>query len=236
MAGAGKSVTLAEVFRANNAALKAGIHTSLPGVIKSYDPETKLADVLPVIKAPKFDPETGETMESEELPVIPNVPVQFPRGGGWHMSFPLEEGDHVTLVFSESATGAWRTSGEVSEPGDVRRHALGYPSAFLGAHPDDDVLADDAATSTLTAGKMVIGRDGNPKAQIRIEHVDAPPGGFVECGGDTPEFLAKATGTVAALTALKNAVGPLLGPGQAAFDTAMDAAIAQVTATVTKGQ
>lgn len=234
---AGRNVTLAEVFRANNRALLAGLHTSMPGVIKSYDPETKTAVVQPVIKVPTFDPESGEALESEELPVLSNVPVQFPRGGGWHISFPLEEGDHVTLIFSEAATGAWRTSGEISEPGDVRRHSLGYPTAFPGAHPDDETLDDDASTSVLTSGKMVIGKDGNPKAQIRIDPVGgATQAGVVECGGDTPEFLAKALGTVEALTALKGAVGPLLGMGQAAFDAAMDTAIAKVAATVTKGQ
>ena len=193
--GSGRSVTLAEVLRANNAALRAGLHTSMPGVIKTYDPETKRADILPVVMMPTYDPETGEEDEAVELPVIPNVPVSFPRGGGWHLSFPLEPGDHVTLVFSETATGAWRESGEVSEPGDVRRHSLGYPTAFLGIAPDADVLLDDAAANPITSGKMVLGKDGDPTQSIRI----GPSG--IEIGGLLPLPLAMGVPTAAGFTA-----------------------------------
>lgn len=195
MSSSGRNVSLAEVLRANNAALRAGLHTSMPGVIQSYDPVTKTADVLPVIKTPLYEPETGEEGEAEDLPVIPNVPVSFPRGGGWHLSFPLEAGDHVTLVFSEAATGQWRTSGEPSSPGDVRRHSLGYPTALLGAAPDDDVLLDDAVGNPITEGKLVLGKDGDPTQSIRI----SPSG--IEIGGLLPLPLAMAVPTAAGFTA-----------------------------------
>ncbi len=225
---AGRNVTLAEVLRANNAALRAGLHTSMPGVIQSYDPETKTADVLPVIKTPLYEPETGDEGEAEDLPVIPNVPVSFPRGGGWHLSFPLEPGDHVTLVFSEAATGQWRTSGEVSEPGDVRRHSLGYPTAFPGAFWDDDVLEDDANEDW--EGWLVLGKDGDPTQSIRI----GPDG--IEVGGATPAFLAMGADTKAAIQAVADAVAPLLGAGGAAFTASMTLLLATVPATITKGQ
>jgi hypothetical protein len=242
---AGLNVSLAEVFRASNAALRAGLHTSMPGVIKSYDPETKLAVVQPVLKTPVFDTDTGEAGEAEELPAIPNVPVSFPRGGGWHLSFPLAAGDHVTLVFSEAATGQWRTTGEVSEPADVRRHALGYPTAFLGAHPDADVLVDDV--NPLYADALVIGKDGDPTQSIRIK------GGFIEIGGLAPLPLAMAVHVLSAMAALQaeidliqTALTPLLlpePPAQTNFTAAMvaakvpyTAAIALVPATISKGQ
>lgn len=189
-----ENITLAQVIRAAQNALKAGLHTSLPGVVKSYDAQKKTADIQPVIKVPVYDPETGEPGEAETLPVIPNVPVSMPRGGGFHLSFPLEAGDHVTLVFSESATGQWRTSGEVSEPGDVRRHSLGYPTAFPGAHPDADVLTDDA--NPLFSGKLVIGKDGDPTSSVRIG------GGSVECGGALPLPLAMGPAAVTLAGAL----------------------------------
>ncbi len=242
----GLNVTQAEIIRANNAALRAGLHTSMPGVIKSYNPLTKTADVLPVIKTPLYEPETGAEDEAEELPVIPNVPVSFPRGGGWHLSFPLQAGDHVTLVFSESATGQWRESGEVSDPGDVRRHSLGYPTAFLGAHPDADVLTDD----TFFAGHLVLGKDGDPTQSIRI----GPAG--IEIGGLAPIPLAigpaVATGLAAIATylaALTLAItnNPTNFPSGAVKDadlitfggtvaTALGTAVAATPATISKGQ
>ena len=226
----GRSITLAEIIRANNAALRAGLHTSMPGVIQSYDPVTKTADVLPAIKTPLYEPETGAEGEAEELPVIPNVPVSFPRGGGWHLSFPLSAGDHVTLVFSEAATGQWRASGEVSEPGDVRRHSLGYPTAFLGAAPDDAILLDDVAGNPITEGKLVLGKDGDPTQSIRI----GPTG--IEVGGALPMPLAMGPDTVAVLNAIVTAVAGLLGAGGAAFTASMTPLIATVQANISKGQ
>lgn len=247
----GRSVTLAEVLRANNAALRAGLHTSMPGVIKSYDPATKTADVLPVVRMPTYDPDTGEEEEAVDLPVIPNVPVSFPRGGGWHLSFPLEAGDHVTLVFSETATGHWRSTGEVSEPGDVRRHSLGYPTAFLGAAPDAEVLADDAVGNPITSGKMVLGKDGDPTQSIRIG------ASGVECGGASPLPMAMGVPTATMATALAVAWAALATgftlkatatPAEAAAiwtpmaaactvaAAACTAAEATIPATITKGQ
>jgi hypothetical protein len=163
----------------------------MPGIVQSYDPITKTADVLPAIKRPVYDPETGDADGHETLPVIAGVPVSFPRGGGWHLSFPLEKGDHVTLIFSEVATGQWRASGELSEPVDVRRHSLGYPVAIPGAHADPDVLADDA--NPLFTGMLVLGKDGDPTQSIRI----GPTG--VECGGALPLPLAMGVQTAAGL-------------------------------------
>lgn len=225
-----RNITLAEVFKANNSALRAGLHTSMPGVIRSYDPETKTADIQPVLKVPIYEPETGDPGEAEELPVIPNVPVSFPRGGGWHLSWPMEVGDHVTLVFSEAATGQWRTTGELSEPADVRRHCLGYPTAFPGAHPDDDVLLDDDPLNVITSGKLVLGKDGDPTQSIRI----GPSG--IEIGGLLPVPLAMGPGSVAALNAIVTAVAGLLGAGGAAFTATMTPLIAAVQATISKGQ
>ena len=244
------TVSHAEILRANNAALRAGLHTSMPGVIQSYDPATKTADVRPVIRTPMYEPETGLEMEAEELPVIPNVPVSFPRGGGWHLSFPLAAGDHVTLVFSESATGQWRSTGEVSDPGDVRRHSLGYPTAFLGAHPDAEVLLDDAPVNPITAGKLVLGKDGDPTQSIRIG------AGGIEIGGLLPLPLAMAVPTATMATAL--AVGwtaiaaaatalaglhvsdaPVYTPLAAAATAAAaacTAAVPLIPATISKGQ
>jgi hypothetical protein len=220
---------LAEVVRASNAALRAGLHTSMPGVIKAYDPITKLADVQPVTRAPLSDPETGEA-DSEDLPVIPNVPVSFPRGGGWHLTFPMAVGDHVTLVFSESETGQWRTTGEVSDPVDHRRHSLGYPTAFPGAHPDLDVLLDDVPANIITYGKLVLGKDVDPTQSIRI----GPTG--IEIGGLVPIPLALATPTVAALQALVTSVAGLLGAGGPAFEATMAPLLLAVAATIAKGQ
>jgi len=108
--------------------------------VKSYDAATQTAEVVPVVRsaAPNLD---GSTTP-EDLPVIPNVPVAWPRAGGYYLHFPLTVGDHVLLVFSEAAIAQWRGSGETSDPGDLSRHDLSYPFAIPGIAPDAQAFAD----------------------------------------------------------------------------------------------
>ena len=185
------TVTLTDVLRANNLTVVNNIHTSLPGRVMRYNAAKKTADVLPVINNVLYDAE-GVEISSERLPVIPDVPVSFPRGGGWHLSFPLAPGDHVTLVFAESATGGWRVTGEVSDPSDARRHSLSSPTAFPGAHTDVSLLADDATYPDT----LVLGKDGTASQSVRIG------GGTVACGGTAA--LAMSDTTRECLTQLAN--------------------------------
>ena len=117
------------------------------------------------------------------LPVIPNVPVQWPRGGGMWFSMPLAAGDHVLLVFSEAAIGHWRASGEVAPPGDLRRHSIGYPIALAGIAPDGGEIPDPGG-----AGEAVLG------------------GGVLRVGGGAAELVAIASKVSAQLDALRQAV------------------------------
>lgn len=131
------------------------VHVAMPGRVKSYDRETQTAEVIPVIKnaAPMRD---GST-ELEELPVLPNVPVKWPRGGGYYMHFPLAPGDHVLLIFCEAAIAQWRETGEVSPPGDLRRHSLSYPYAVPGVAPDAEAFSDAPESEAL----MAVGSGGS---------------------------------------------------------------------------
>lgn len=80
------------------------IHTGIPGKIEKYDEETQTADVLPLL--------SKITIKNVEvaLPVIPGVPVMFPAGQAFSLSWEVQKGDGVWLVFSEAALGAWVNS------------------------------------------------------------------------------------------------------------------------------
>lgn len=227
------NVTLAEVLKAASEALSSGLRCALPGRVESYVPATQTAAITPTIRNPIRDIETGE-YSSEELPTIPNVPVCFPRGGGFHVTFPLEKGDHVLLVFADLATGQWRASGETSEPLDVRRHSLGYPFAIPGAFSDLQTLTNPI--NPLLLGKLVVGKEASPAQCIRIS------GTTIEVGGLVPLPLAMGPATVTALTAISvwaSAISALV-PGSAAataiLTTALATAATAIPATITKGQ
>lgn len=142
----------------------ADVHTAIPGTIKTYDAAKQTAEVIIQVRAatPSQD---GDTV-AEEHPVIPNVPVQWPRGGGYALHFPLAPGDHVLLVFSEAAIGHWRATGQVADPGDLRRHSLAYPIAIPGIAPESSPIGDaPAGMAVLNVGSGVF-RVGGPSAEF----------------------------------------------------------------------
>lgn len=132
--------TLAEVIRLAIESWGRDIHTALPGRVVSYDAAKQVADVLPVVKDARPD-SNGDTQHFD-IPVIPNVPVQWPRGGPFALHLPLAKGDHVILLFQESAIGQWRESGSVEEPGDLARFDISYPIAIPGIAPNAIPITD----------------------------------------------------------------------------------------------
>lgn len=125
--------TDAEVIRAAIESKLLDLHTSLPARVKSYNDATQTADVVPVIR--RAVRKRDGSVAHEDLPTIHNVPVMWHEGGGFSVRLPLAPGDHVWLIFSEAATAQWRATGQVSQPGDLRRHDLSYAAAIPAGHP-----------------------------------------------------------------------------------------------------
>lgn len=149
--------TLAEVIRQAMDARLLDVHTCLPGRVVSYNPETQQADVEIAVRS-AVEAADGSTV-IEEPPVIPAVPVAWLRGGGYSLQFPLERGDHVWLMFSESDMGAWRLTGQPSDPGDLTRHSLSHPVALPCIAPDASALPPPVGNEAVfqCPGKLRIG-------------------------------------------------------------------------------
>lgn len=170
--------TLAEVIREAISSRLLDVHTALPGRVRTYDRAKQVADIEVMILHPA--PMADGDIELETYPVIPNVPVGWMRGGGYSLQFPLNKGDSVWLIFSEACMAHWRVSGQVSEPGDLRRHDLSYPIAIPCCAPDADAL------TAIGADEAVI---------------DGPT--LVRLGGSSSQFLAVASLVLAELAAMK---------------------------------
>lgn len=128
----------------------AKVHTSIPGVIVEYDRASQRATVQPAIAGAYVDPDTRDLVR-EPLPPIPDVPVAFPSGDGYSVTFDLAVGDRVLLVFSERSTEEFRATGDEGvEPGDLRRFdlsdAVAFPAALQFSEP---VPAEGVATGAL---------------------------------------------------------------------------------------
>lgn len=111
---------------------KAAVNSTLPGIIRSFDPETVTCEVDVAVFARMTKPGTVEEdyqYESVRYPILTDLPVVFPRGGGVTLTFPIKEGDECLIVFSSRSIDFWWQGGGVQERADGR--ILDLSDAFV---------------------------------------------------------------------------------------------------------
>ncbi len=117
------SPELGEVLRRWLDAEREDIHTALPARVESYNASTQRCTAQPLIKRRYVDG-AGVT-QVERRPVVVEVPVVWPGGGGAAITCPLAVGDTVLLIFGEASMDAWLAgNGAEVDPQDDRRHAF----------------------------------------------------------------------------------------------------------------
>lgn len=77
-----------------------------PGIIQSFDP----AAVTCVAQIVIMGIEGGKQVS---LPLLVDVPVVSPRGGGVTLTFPVKTGDECQLIFNDRCIDFWWQSGGV---------------------------------------------------------------------------------------------------------------------------
>ncbi|PVZ79355.1 translation initiation factor IF-2 [Serratia sp. S1B] len=99
--------------------------TAAPGTIKSFDPESVTCVVSLGIKTVMPDSEQqGRKMKSVDYPLLLDLPVVFPRGGGVTLTFPIKAGDECLVVFADRCIDFWWQNGDTQERVDQRMHDL----------------------------------------------------------------------------------------------------------------
>jgi hypothetical protein len=204
----GSTPSLAEVLQAALDNIKAQLHVAMPGTVVSYDEASQKANVQPQIKSLIIDQDGNEELLS--LPELPSVPVVFPRGGGFFVSFPLQPGDQVLLVICDREINVWKSKGGDVSPQDPRTHHLADAVAIPGCYPFTDVLADAHASN------MVLGKDGGAQVHIKTN-------GQVHIGSGNADAWAAREGddvqvTIPAGTFLVSASGGVLNSSPVVVD------------------
>lgn len=192
------------------------LHTCIPGIIASFDPGKQTASVQPAIK--RIFNEQGAV----NLPLCVDVPVAFPGGGDFFLTFPVKAGDECILLFSERAIDYWYQSGGTQEPSEYRLHDLSDGLAIVGLNSQPRKIASFNAADTefrnrTGTTKIQIKPDGtikaiNPGGSTELtpagKFIVTAPGGF-EVNAPTTQInsaTTNATGTV-------NATGAITGTG-----------------------
>jgi hypothetical protein len=167
------------------------IHTCVPGTIQSYDYSTQKASVLPSIKMTFY---TGDVLSH---PVIQNVPVIFPRSGGASLTFPVNKGDGVLILFSERALERWLSSnGDEVEQGVNRRFHLSDAIAIVGLNSinTSTLGTKDDVVLVYNKAKITIKKDGTILLQNEVGKVEVDNLGNVELSNDKANIKLKADG------------------------------------------
>lgn len=160
-----RSPTMAELLRLAIDSAVRDVWTALPGRVEKYDPAKQMADVKPLVQD-LVATEDGEEF-AEELPVIPNVPVRFPRAGGFYITVPVEKGDYCLLVFcSRSIDKYLEGSGNDTNPEDFRTHDLADAVALMGVGPFSVAISD------YQEKRIVIGKEGGTQVHVADDLIE----------------------------------------------------------------
>ncbi|WP_323102806.1 Gp138 family membrane-puncturing spike protein [Klebsiella quasipneumoniae] len=163
-------------------AIMSAMRVSIPGIIQSFDPDAVTAVVQPAIKGAEKDESGAEV--SVNLPLLVDVPVVFPRGGGCTLTFPVKAGDECLVIFADRCIDFWWQSGGIQEPVDGRMHDLSDAfcivgpqsqakkiggisttgaqlrtddgSAFIEVAAGGDITATTAGSATINAPEIVL--------------------------------------------------------------------------------
>lgn len=155
----GRAPTLADVITRALESKSTELRVALPARVERYDASKQLIDAHPLIKDEYFDWE--DERHTHSLPVVTNIPVVFPGAGGFRLTFPVQVGDTVLLVFSDRSLDRWLDSGGDVDPVDNRQHSLADAIAIPGLRPFSNPVTG-ASTSDAT-----IGKDGGPQIVMK---------------------------------------------------------------------
>lgn len=109
---------------------QAEIWTALPGIVNGFDPVAMTVSVQPSVKG-QIQDESGKT-NSVNLPLLVDVPVVFPCGGGFTLTHPIKGGDECLVVFASRCIDGWWQGGGVGGTPDERMHDLSDGIAIVG--------------------------------------------------------------------------------------------------------
>jgi len=191
-----RSPELVEVLRAVMDKALSDVYVALPGKVEKYDAQLQKADVKPLIQEPYINEDGTEGLD--DLPVLTDVPVWFPRGGGYFLSLPVQTGDNVLLIFNDLSIDNFMASvGSRSlDPVDLRKHDISDAVAIPGFYPFPKNIKD-----TIASG-AAFGKEGGAMMRATGAAMEAVTGGAPAAA----DFVALAAKVLAELTKIQVAL------------------------------
>lgn len=175
-----------DLYRKMLSSLATNLRVSMPGIIESYDPATQTATIQPAIRE-KVN--INGNQEWTEIPLLVDVPILFPRAGGYSITFPVSAGDECLVFFADCCYDAFWQSGGVQNQIDRRRHDLSdglaivtgisQPNKLSGVSPSGLQIRNDAGSAvieivggniSINSGNISIGPSTTIDGRLFLSH------------------------------------------------------------------
>lgn len=139
------------------------VNSSLPATVQAFDGKTKTCTVIPTIS--DFRETAGGGSAELEWKPLGNVPIAYPGGGGWVMSWPLKKGDPVLVIFCQRDLAQWFLSNGSEPVGHERIGSHGESNMIVipRLHPRKNCEGSEVTEHFTLEGhgiKMVFNTDG----------------------------------------------------------------------------
>jgi phage baseplate assembly protein gpV len=109
---------------------KSELWTALPGIVQSFDSQKKTCTVQPAIRA-RVQNFKG-VYSWVNLPLLVDCPVNFPSGGGFTLTFPIQKGDECLVIFANRCVDSWWQSGGIQNQAELRMLDISDGFCFVG--------------------------------------------------------------------------------------------------------
>lgn len=147
------------------------IYTNFPGIVQSVNTVALTCVVQPAIQG--IVRQKDGTLRYTNMPLLPDVPLIIPHGGGYALTFPVQPGDECMVFIANRCIDSWWQSGGIQKPIDFRMHDLSDGFALIGPYSQPNVISGYATTTAqfrTNDGTIVVELD---QANNRL-HLKAP--------------------------------------------------------------
>lgn len=177
------------------------IWTAMPATVIDFNPDARTASLQVTVQALATNQNGVETWL--DLPPLLDCPVLFPGGKGLSLTFPLDPGDEVLVLFASRCIDNWWQSGGIQRQAELRMHDLS--DGFCFPQPLSLPNATARAPVSMDAAEL---RNAAGTTKIRLMNngdIEAitPSAAKVQAGSVDVE--AEGAATVSAATATINA-------------------------------
>lgn len=134
--------------------LQARLWTALPGIVDSFDADRLVCNVQTTILINARDPQGN--IQALRIPTLLDCPVVFPSGGGVSLTFPLQVGDEVLVIFASRCIDSWWQLSGVQGQAVMRMHDLSdgfvipgprsQPNKYTASTTEVQLRTDDGTT------------------------------------------------------------------------------------------